>query len=56
MTPFICTQKQKQLLIKVTLMMYLNQSIPQLYQAYKTLWKKVQAELLIQLSIILLIS
>ena len=32
---FIDTQKQKQLLMKKTLMMYLNQSILQLYQAYK---------------------
>ena len=31
MTPFINTEKQKQLLIKVTFVMYLNQSILQLY-------------------------
>ena len=30
---FIDTQKQKQLLLKVTLMMYLNQSRLQLYQS-----------------------
>ena len=35
MTPFAHTQKQKDLLMKVTLMMYLNQSILQLYQIYK---------------------
>ena len=33
--PFIQTQKQKQLLMKGTLMMYLNQSITLLYQKYK---------------------
>ena len=37
MTLFIQTQKQKQLLMKGKLMMmYLNQSILQLYQIYKT--------------------
>ena len=35
--PFIQTQKQKHLLMKVTLMMYLNQSIVLLYQACKSL-------------------
>ena len=35
MTPFIRTQKQKQLLMKVMLVMYLNQYILQLYQTYK---------------------
>ena len=35
--PFIRTHKQKQLLMKVTLMMYLNQSIVVLYQTYKNL-------------------
>ena len=35
MTSFIHTQKQKQLLMKVTLIMYLNQSILQLYQIFK---------------------
>ena len=36
MTLFIQTQKQKQSLMKVTLMMmYLKQSILQLYQKYK---------------------
>ena len=34
-TPFIHTQKQKQLLMKVTLMKYLNQSILLLYQTHK---------------------
>ena len=35
MTAFIDIQKQKQLLMKVTLMMYLNQSIIQLYKSFK---------------------
>ena len=35
MTLFNHTAKQKQLLIKVTLMTYLNRSILQLYQLYK---------------------
>ena len=35
--PFIQTQKQKQLLMKVTLMMYLNQSTLLLYKTYKNL-------------------
>ena len=34
MTLFIHTQKQKELLMKVTLMMYLSQYILQLYQTY----------------------
>ena len=34
MTLLIKTQKQKQLLMKVTLMMYLNQSIMELYQTF----------------------
>ena len=34
-SPFIGTQKQKHLLMKVTLMIYLNQSIITLYQTYK---------------------
>ena len=49
---FVDTQKQKQLSMKGTLMMmYLNQSIlliPQLYQTYKILERKVQAGSLIQ--------
>ena len=51
MTQFIQTQKQKQLLIKVTLMMYLNQSILQsilYYKNTKISREKVQAGLLIQ--------
>ena len=36
MAPFIYTQKQKQLLMKVTLMMYLNHSILQLYKNIQT--------------------
>ena len=35
MTQFIHNQKQKQLLMKVTLMIYFNQSTLQLYQKYK---------------------
>ena len=35
MTLFIQTQMQKQLLMKATLIMYLNQSIQQLYQTCK---------------------
>ena len=46
--PFILTQKQKQLLMRVTLLMYLNQSIPRLYQTYQTFLEKVQVGLLIQ--------
>ena len=53
MTLFILTQKQKQLSMKVVLMIYLNQSITQLYQTYKNLQEKVQAGLLIQAHIIL---
>ena len=37
MTLFIHTQKQKQLSMKVVLMIYLNQSMTQLYQTYKSL-------------------
>ena len=42
-TLFIQIQKQKQLLMKITLMMYMNQSILQLYQTYKNMCGKVQA-------------
>ena len=45
---FIRTQKQKQLLMKMTLMVYLNQSILLLHQAYKNLTVSVQIGLLIQ--------
>ena len=54
MTPFVRTQKQEQRLMKVTLMMYLNKSILQLYQIYEYIQKKVQARLLIQSYIIIL--
>ena len=37
MTPFIQTEKQKQILMKKTLIIYLNQSILLLYQTYKSL-------------------
>ena len=43
--PFIRTQKQKKLLMKVTLIMYVNQSILQLYQRLK---KSLGKSLLIQ--------
>ena len=46
--PFILTQKQKQLLMKMTLMMYLNQSTLPLYQTYKNNMEKLPAGLLIQ--------
>ena len=39
MTHFIQTRKQKQLLMKLTLMTYLNQSILQLYHIQKSLGK-----------------
>ena len=41
-TPFTLTQRQKQLLMKVILMMYLNQLILQFYQTHKDLseWLK----------------
>ena len=47
MTPFIRNQKPKQLLIKVDMIMYLNQSLVLLHQTYKDLYEKVQAGLLI---------
>ena len=50
-TPFIRPQKQKQLLMKVILMVYLDQSIVRLYQTYKNHLEKVWARLLIQLLI-----
>lgn len=37
------------------IMMYLNQSILQLYQAYKTFQEKVQTRLLIQSQMIILV-
>ena len=55
MTPFIQTQKQKPLFTKVILMIYLNQSILQLYQTHKNLYKKVQLGLLIHSKIIIFI-
>ena len=53
--PFTLTQKQKQLLMRVILMMYLNQSVVQLNQTNKNLLKKVWTGLLIQLQITLLV-
>ena len=54
--PFILAQKRKQSLMKVILLMYLHQSMLQLYQTYKYFLEKVHAKLLIQSSITLLIS
>ena len=39
--PFILAQQKKQLSMKATLMIYLNQSIVQLYQTYKNPLEKV---------------
>ena len=52
---FSQTHKQKQLSMKVTLIMCFNQSILQLYQTYKNLKEKAQIGLLIQSLIILLL-
>ena len=52
---FSQTYKQKQLSMKVTLIMCFNQSILQLYQTYKNLKEKAQIGLLIQSLIILLL-
>ena len=52
---FIRTQKQNQLLMKVTLIMYLDQFVVQLYEMYKNLSQKVQVGLLIQSKVLLLI-
>ena len=41
----ILTRKQKQLLIRVIKMMYLNQSILQLYQTYKNILQKARVQL-----------
>ena len=45
MTPFINTQKQKQLLMKVSSIAYLNQSILLLYQRYKSFRKNFRLDL-----------
>ena len=45
MTHFVQTQKQKQLLMKVTLTIHLNQFMLQLYQTYKNRQEKVQVGL-----------
>ena len=47
--PFICPQRFKQLLMRVTLMIYSNQSIVRLYQTNKNHLERVQVVLLIQL-------
>ena len=52
MIPFNCTQKQKQLLVKVTLM-FLDLSVVLLYQTYPKVQEKVWAELPIQSQIII---
>ena len=44
---FILTRDQKLLSMKATLMMYLNQSIIQLYQTYENILEKVETGLLI---------
>ena len=41
----ILTRKQKQLLIRVIKIMYLNQSILQLYQTYKNILQKARVQL-----------
>ena len=41
---FVLTQKQKQLLMKMTWMMYSNQSIAQLYQTRKNLLEKLRLD------------
>ena len=48
LSPFIWTQEQKQLLAKVTMMMYLNQSIVLLYQTHTKIKEKIQVGSLIQ--------
>ena len=53
--PITRTKKQKQLLLKVTLMMYLHQSKLKLYYTHKNLYEKVQAGLLILSQIIILL-
>ena len=55
MASFIQTQKQEQLLMKVILMMFLNQFILRLYQTYKNLQEKIQVGLLTQSQIMILI-
>ena len=40
-TLLVLTQKQKKLLMRLVLMMYLNQSIPHLYQIYKNILEKL---------------
>ena len=52
MALFSQAQKQKQLSIKVILIMYLNQSILRLYQTYKNLLEKIRVSLLIQAKMI----
>ena len=47
-SPFILTRRKKRLLMKVTLMMYLNQSILQFYETCKKTLEKVQVELFIE--------
>ena len=48
MTHFIQTQPQRQLSIKMPLMMYLNGSILQLHQTNKNIWEEVYVRLLVQ--------
>ena len=53
--PFIRPQRLKQLLMRIILMMYLNQSIVRFYQTYKNFLGKVRFELLIQLQMTILL-
>ena len=53
--PFIRPRTLKQLLMRVILTMYLNQSIVRLYQTYINGLKKIWVRLLIKLDITLLI-
>ena len=45
-TPFIRTQKQEDLLMKVTLIMYQIQPIVLLYQTYKNLYKNGSGQIM----------
>ena len=53
--PFIRPQRLKQLLMRIILMMYLNQSIVRFYQTYKNFLGNVRFELLIHLQMTILL-
>ena len=55
MTLFVLTQKQKQLLTKTALIIYLNQSTLKLYQSQQTFYEKLQVGLMTQPQIVILI-